>query len=678
MNNNILLSKRFETEFQTAPFSLIKPEHFEPAIVKYIEKTQQEIDEIIDNPNTPNFKNTIEALEFSGMQLDRITSILSNLNSAETSKEIQDVADKVMPLLTKFGNDIRLNSKLFKRVKYVFDNQEKEKLNEEQKTLLEKKYKSFVRNGANLNETDKKKLRKIDQELTKLKLGFSKNVLAETNDFQLVITDKKDLSGLPEQVVNAARELAKSQQKEAWIFTLHYPSFVPFMKYADNRELRKKMALAYGSRAYKNNEHNNAENVLKIVKLRQQRANLLGYNTHAEFVLEERMAKNPKKVMDFLNEIYKPAFPAAKNEFEKLKKLAQKDNIKVFEKWDTSYYMEKLKKQELDLDEEKLKPYFQLENVVKGVFAVANKLYGLNFDEINTIDKYHNDVKTYKVTDENGEFIAVFYTDFFPRKGKRQGAWMTSYKSQWKKDNKNSRPHISIVCNFTKPTDDKPSLLSFNEVTTLFHEFGHALHGMLANTTYPSLSGTSVYWDFVELPSQIMENFAYEPEALKLFAKHYETGEIIPLDYIEKIKKSLQFMEGYATTRQLSFGFLDMDWHHNFDATTINNVGEFEKASFEKTRLTPYHDENNMSVAFSHIFPGGYSAGYYSYKWAEVLDADAFAYFQAKGIFNKEVSQKFKKLLQSGGSIHPMKLYKEFRGREPKIEALLRRAGLKK
>ncbi len=678
MNNNILLSNRFETEFQTAPFSLIKPEYFEPAIVKYIEKTQQEIDEIIDNPNTPNFKNTIEALEFSGMQLDRITSILSNLNSAETSKEIQDVADKVMPLLTKFGNDIRLNSKLFKRVKYVFDNQEKEKLNEEQKTLLEKKYKSFVRNGANLNETDKKKLRKIDQELTKLKLGFSKNVLAETNDFQLVITDKKDLSGLPEQVVNAARELAKSQQKEAWIFTLHYPSFVPFMKYADNRELRKKMALAYGSRAYKNNEHNNAENVLKIVKLRQQRANLLGYNTHAEFVLEERMAKNPKKVMDFLNEIYKPAFPAAKNEFEKLKKLAQKDNIKVFEKWDTSYYMEKLKKQELDLDEEKLKPYFQLENVVKGVFAVANKLYGLNFDEINTIDKYHNDVKTYKVTDENGEFVAVFYMDFFPRKGKRQGAWMTSYKSQWKKDNKNSRPHISIVCNFTKPTDDKPSLLSFNEVTTLFHEFGHALHGMLANTTYPSLSGTSVYWDFVELPSQIMENFAYEPEALKLFAKHYETGEIIPLDYIEKIKKSLQFMEGYATTRQLSFGFLDMDWHHNFDTTTINNVGEFEKASFEKTRLTPYHDENNMSVAFSPIFPGGYSAGYYSYKWAEVLDADAFAYFQAKGIFNKEVAQKFKKLLQSGGSIHPMKLYTEFRGREPKIEALFRRAGLKK
>ncbi len=676
MNKNILLSDVFETDFQAAPFSKIKPEHFQPAIEKYIEKAKNEIEILIKNKEIPNFKNTIEALEFSGMQLDRITSILSNLNSAETSKEIQDVADEVMPLLTQFGNDIRLNPDLFKKIKYVYEHQKDENLNEEQTILLEKKYKNFIRNGANLNENDKQKLRKIDQELTKLKLDFSKNVLAETNSFQLVITDKKDLEGLPEQVVQAAAELAKSQNKKAWIFTLHYPSYVPFMKYAKNRSLRKKMALAYSSRAFKDNEYNNSNNVLKIVKLRQKRAKLLGYKTHSEFVLEQRMAKNPEKVMSFLNEIYKVAYPVAKNDVEKLKILSKDDGIETFEKWDVSFYMEKLRKQELDLDEEKLKPYFKLENVVNGVFELAGKLYGLNFKEINNIDKYHPDVNTYKVTDNKGKYIAIFYTDFFPRQGKRQGAWMTSYKSQWKKGEKNSRPHISIVCNFTKPSSDKPSLLSFNEVTTLFHEFGHALHGMLADTTYPSISGTSVYWDFVELPSQIMENWAYEPEALKLFAKHYKTNEIIPIDYIKKIKKSLQFMEGYATNRQLSFGFLDMDWHNNFDAATINNVGEFEKQSFKKTQLLPFHKNNNMSVAFSHIFPGGYSSGYYSYKWAEVLDADAFEFFKENGIFNSEVAQKFKKLLQSGGSVHPMKLYKEFRGREPKIEALLKRAGL--
>ena len=673
---NILLSDSFDTPFQTAPFRLIKPEHFKPAIEKFIAQTKKEIDDIINNPEKPDFENTIEALEFSGMQLDRIATILANLNSAETNDALQKVADEVMPMLTILGNDIKLNHRLFERIKSVYDNQKQLNLNEEQKTLLDKHYKSFVRNGALLNETDKQKLREIDNKLTVLKLNFNKNVLAETNAYQLHITDKNDLKGLPEQLMKSAEELAQAQNKSGWIFTLHYPSYVPFMKYAENRNLRKEMALAYGSRAYKNNAFDNRQNVLEIVRLRQQRAKLLGYQTHAEFVLEERMAQNPDKVLNFLNDLYKPAYPAAKKEFKKLQALAAKDGIEQLEKWDIAYYSEKLKQKELDLNEEELKPYFQLENVVKGVFEIARKLYGLKFNKTDKFDKYHPDVDTYEVTDENDNLVAVFYTDFFPRAGKRQGAWMTSYKPQWKKDGINSRPHISIVCNFTKPSTDTPSLLSFNEVTTLFHEFGHALHGMLANTVYPSLSGTNVYWDFVELPSQIMENWAYESEALKLFAKHYKTGEIIPLELIEKIKKSLQFMEGYATTRQLSFGFLDMDWHHNFDVEKITDVGKFEEKSFEKTKLVPYHPENNMSVAFGHIFPGGYSAGYYSYKWAEVLDADAFEFFKEKGIFNPEVAQKFKKLLQSGGSIHPMKLYKEFRGREPKVEALLKRAGL--
>ena len=662
--------------FDTAPFSQIKPEHFEPAIDYFIDLGEKEIAQITNNNTPANFSNTIEALAFSGMQLDRITSILSNLNSAETNKELQEVADKVMPKLTAFHNNISLNPELFERIKFVYEHQHEEKLNAEQIMLLQKTYKSFARNGANLNDKDKEKLRQIDQKLTKLKLDFSKNVLEETNAFQLQITDKNELSGLPEDLINAAAQVAKQSQKEGWIFTLHYPSYVPFMKYADNRDLRKKMALAYGSRAYKNNTFDNRENVLEIVRLRKQRANLLGYKTHADFVLEERMAKNPETVMQFLDNLYKPAYPAAKQEFQKLLALAQKDGISILEKWDISYYIEKLKKQELDLDEELTKPYFQLEKVTQGAFLIAQKLYGLQFEEINNIDKYHSDVKTYKVTDANGDFLAIFYTDFFPRKGKRQGAWMTSYKSQWKKDGVNSRPHISIVCNFTKATENKPVLLSFNEVTTLFHEFGHALHGMLANTTYPSLSGTSVYWDFVELPSQFMENYAYEKQALNLFAQHYKTQETIPDELINKIKKSMQFMEAYATVRQLSFGYLDMGWHYKENPENISDVGVFEEKMFQKTQLVPHQKTNNMSVAFSHIFPGGYSSGYYSYKWAEVLDADAFAYFQEKGIFNQEIAIKFRKLLSSGGTVHPMELYKEFRGHEPKTEALLKRAGL--
>jgi oligopeptidase A len=481
---------------------------------------------------------------------------------------------------------------------------------------------------------------------------------------------------LPEGVIEAAKAEAETRTLEGWIFTLDYPSYLPFVTYADNRELRKEISIAAGKKAFQNNEFDNQENVKNIVRLRHERANLLGYESHAHFVLEERMAQNPDKVISFLNDLLEKAKPAANKEFEELTAFAKElDGIDHLEKWDSSYYSEKLKQKLFNLDDEKLKPYFQLSTVLNGAFTIAGKLFGLTFTEVFDIDKYHKDVVTYEVTDENDELVAIFYADFFPRKGKRNGAWMTSYKSQSIQNGKNDRPHISNVCNFTPPTTTKPSLLTFNEVTTLFHEFGHGLHGMLANTTYPSLSGTSVFWDFVELPSQIFENWCYEPEALALFAKHYETGEIIPQEYVEKIKESASFQEGMATMRQLSFGLLDMAYHGK--PQTIEDVKAFEEKAFENTKLFPDVAENAMSPAFSHIFQGGYSSGYYSYKWAEVLDADAFAYFQEKGIFDQEVATKFKEnILSKGGTEHPMILYKKFRGQEPKPEALLKRAGL--
>ena len=675
-NENPLMADRFDTPFESFPFENISPRDFKPAVQKQIENTQNEIQKIADNKQEPDFKNTIEALEFAGTSLDRLASVISNLNSAETNKELQEAAQEIMPLLTRLKNDILLNSELFEKVKKVYENKENYKLDAEQRMLLEKTYKGFIRNGALLNEKDQQKLREIDQRLTKLKLDFSKNVLEETNAFQLLITDKSDLEGLPEEILQSAEELAHSRGKSGWMFILHAPSYIPFMKYAKNRELRKKMSLAYGSRAFKKDKLDNREIVSEIAKLRKERAVLLGFDTHAHFILEERMARNPGKVMQFLEDLYQVAYPAAKKEMKKLKKLAAKDGIKELEKWDLSYYMENLKKQELDLDEEQLRPYFPLEKVLEGIFDIAGKLYDLKFEEIFNLQKYHPDVRTFKVTDNSGEYVALLYVDFFPREGKRPGAWMTSYNPQWKRGGEHSRPHISIVTNFSKPSKEKPALLTFNELTTLFHEFGHALHGMLADTRYPSLSGTNVYWDFVELPSQIMENWAYEKEALKNFARHYQSGEVIPDEMITKIKKSMRFMEAYATTRQLGFGFLDMAWHYEFDKNTFPGVVEYEKQAFEKTRLVPYHEENNMSVAFSHIFPGGYSAGYYSYKWAEVLDADAFSLFQEKGIFDKETATKFKILMQKGGTEHPMELYKKFRGREPQTQALLKRAGL--
>lgn len=667
----------FNTEYNSAPFQAIAAEDYLPLIKQEIENTKKEIDAITQNEEAPSFKNTVEALEFSGAILDRITSMFFNLNSAETNDTIQKQAQEISPLLSEFGNDIRLNEALFKRIKEVYEKRSQLNLTTEETMLLEKKYKGFSRNGANLPEDKKNELRTIDKELSKLSLTFGENVLAETQSFELLITDEADLKGLPEGTIEAAKNLAESKNKEGWLFTLDYPSYIPFMTYAENRALRKQMSIAFGSKAFHGNDKDNQEIVLKIAKLRYQRAQLLGYATHAHFVLEERMAQTPETVTNFLGNLLSKAKPAAQKEFDNLTVFAKEtDNIDKLQAWDGAYYSEKLKQKLFSLDDEKLKPYFKLEQVEKGAFDIAGKLYGLQFEEIHTVAKYHEEVTTYKVTDEAGNFIALFYTDYHPRAGKRNGAWMTSYKNQYIKGTENSRPHISIVCNFTRPTATKPSLLTFNEVTTLFHEFGHALHGMLANTVYPSLSGTSVSWDFVELPSQVMENWCYEKEALELFATHYETGEVIPMEYIEKIKASATFHEGMQTVRQISFGLLDMNWH-GINPTGITSIPEHEDKAFESTKLYPANPETCMSTSFSHIFQGGYSSGYYSYKWAEVLDADAFELFLEKGIFNTEVAHKFKTyVLSRGGTENPMELYKKFRGAEPKPEALLRRAGL--
>lgn len=665
------------TPFDNAPFSQIKNEHFKPAFIQAMADARLEIDTITENTATPTFENTIAALEFAGQQLDRVSSVFFNLNSAETNDELQQIAQEVSPLLSEFSNDITLNAALFARVKSVYEQKELLNLSTEQSTLLDKKYKSFSRNGANLPEDKKKRLREIDAELSKLKLKFGENILAETNTYEKHLNNEADLDGLPEGEKEAAAQLAAAKNKKGWLITLDYPSYIPFMKYANNRVLRKELAIAFGSKGFHSDALDNQENVLRIAQLRHERAQLLGYKTHAHFVLEERMAETPEKVEQFLNDLLKKAKPAAEREFKELEAFAKElDGIDQLEKWDGSYYSEKLKQKLFDLDDEQLKPYFKLENVIAGVFKVAEKLFGLQFEEVFDVEKYHEEVKTYRVYDTDKNFISLFYADFHPRPGKRGGAWMTSFKSQYILNGVNVRPHISNVCNFTKPTPSKPSLLTFNEVTTLFHEFGHGLHGMLANTTYPSLSGTSVYWDFVELPSQIMENWCYEKEALELFATHYQTGEVIPMELVMKIKESATFQEGMATLRQISFGLLDMAWHGG-DPGAIRDVKKHETIAFQGTDLFPDTPETCMSTSFSHIFQGGYSSGYYSYKWAEVLDADAFAYFKENGIFNTEIATKFKEhVLSKGGTEKPMVLYKRFRGAEPKVEALLERAGL--
>ncbi len=672
-----ILNQKFETVHDTAPFSKIKNEDYIPAFDSAIEKTKKEIDAIIQMEDVPTFENTIEALAYSGMELERISSIFFNLHSAETNDALEKIAQEVAPKLSQLANDITLNPQLFERIKVVYNQKDSLSLSAEQQTLLEKSYRDFVRNGALLDEKKKERLRQIDAELAVLTLKFGENVLAETNAYQLHITDEADLDGLPEGTMEAARGIAEAQEKIGWIFTLDYPSYVPFVTYANNRALRREIALAAGRKAFQDNAYNNEKNIQHIVQLRFQRAQLLGYETHAHFVLEERMAQQPTDVQAFLNDLLHKAKPAAEREFQELQAFAQEmHGITQLEKWDTAYYSEKLKQKKFSLDDELLKPYFQLEKVLDGVFTIAQRLYGIHFKEVQHIDKYHDEVRTFEVYDDSQHLVAVFYADFFPRKGKRNGAWMTSFKPQYRQADQDHRPHVAIVCNFTRPTATKPSLLTFNEVTTLFHEFGHALHGMLANTTYPNLSGTSVFWDFVELPSQIMENWCYEREALELFAQHYQTGETIPMELIDKIKASASFMEGMATLRQLSFGLLDMGWHGQ-DPGSVDNIKAFETSCFQSTQLLPDVKENAMSPSFSHIFNGGYAAGYYSYKWAEVLDADAFAYFQENGIFDKETAEKFKThILSQGGIEHPMTLYKRFRGKEPSIDALLKRAGL--
>ena len=670
MENPLL--KEFQTPFESAPFDQIKIEHFIPAIEKTIQIALDEINTLVHQKESPTFENTIVQLENCGSLIARNSALLFNLNSAETSDELQKTAQLASPILTQFQNDIRLNEALFDRIKYVYQHEDKTKLSAEQNTLLTKEYKSFIRNGANLDTASKEKLRVIDTQLGKLSLTFGEHVLADTQAFSLHIEKEEDLSGLPPSVIEMAAEEASRRDKKGWVFTLDYPSYIPFMTYAENRELRKKLSLAFGQRGFQMNSQNNTDLILELVKLRKERAQLLGYPSHAAFILEERMAQSEQNVKSFLDELATKAKPAAQKEWEIMESFASKKlGLDQLEKWDTAYVAEKLKQAELDLDEQQLKPYFPLNQVLQGLFEIVKKLYGIELRKNKDVAKYHDEVDVFEVYKENA-FCALLYTDFFPRAGKRNGAWMTSYRSQ----KTGQRPHISIVCNFSKPTQTKPSLLTFQEVTTLFHEFGHALHGMLANTSYSSLSGTSVFWDFVELPSQIMENWCYQPEALALYAKHYETAEVIPNELIQKIKKAAHFQQGLQTLRQLSFAYLDLSFHDQH-ANRIKDVKQHEKEQIQHLQFTKDIAENCFSTAFSHIFQGGYSAGYYSYKWAEVLDADAFELFLEKGIFDGPTAHAFlKHILSKGGTEHPMTLYKRFRGKEPDPSALLRRAGL--
>ena len=671
------LIEKFNTPFETAPFHLIQPIHYLPAIKEAIAMAKKEIETIKKEAN-PDFENTIVALDRAGEHLNTISAIFFNINAAETNEEIQALAREISPLITAHSNDILLDQALFQNIEKVHQKKDQLQLTEEQQTLLEKTYKAFVRNGARLNEKEKARLREIDQELAQLSLKFGENVLAETNKFELVLEKEEDLLGLPEAIKEAAAQAAEEKGKSGkWIFTLAFPSYIPFITYAENRELRKQLFIAYNTKACKGDELDNQQNIHQILRLRNERATLLGYQTFADLVLEERMAKSADEVLTFLGNLLEKAKPKALEEVKELTEFAKNlDGVEKLEKWDFAYYAEKLKKRKFEVDDELLRPYFSLEKVIAGVFNTAEKLFDIRFVENKDIPKYHPDVNTYEVQDTNGKHIAVFYADFFPRAGKRNGAWMTSFRGQKIMDGKDFRPHVSIVCNFTKPTKTKPSLLTFNEVTTLFHEFGHALHGMLADGTYESLSGTSVFWDFVELPSQIFENWCYEKACLDLFAAHYETGERIPEELIRKIKDAANFHQGYQTLRQISFGLLDMAYHRQ-DPSTIPNLAAFEKATMAPTSLLPEVEGTLMSTSFSHIFQGGYAAGYYSYKWAEVLDADAFELFLEKGIFDKETANAFKThILSAGGSAHPSLLYRRFRGRDPRPDALLKRAGL--
>ncbi|MEQ8712185.1 MAG: M3 family metallopeptidase [Cyclobacteriaceae bacterium] len=679
MTENNPLTIPFDTPFGVPPFDKIKTEHYVPGIKKNIGEAKLEIEAIANNEAAPTFTNTIEALELAGDQLGLSTSVLFNLNSAETSDEIQKIAMELSPELTAFQNDIMQNEALFSRVKSIYDESAQLDLTTEQRTLLEKTYKGFVRSGADLDARSKQRYREISTELAELTLKFGENVLAETNKYELLIEDEEDLAGLPKYAKDAAAHLAESKKKKGWMFTLQAPSYIPFMEHADNRDLRERLFKAYMSKCVKGDDLDNQNNIRKIISLRSEMANLLGYESYATYILEERMAKTVAGVEELQEELMVKSMGKAKEEVEEIKSFMRErgDDFEL-QRWDWAYYSEKLKKKKFNISDELLKPYFQLDKCINGVFAVAAKLYGLSFKFNTDIPVYHEDVKGYEVYDESNKLMAIFYADFFPREGKRGGAWMTNFREQRVADGHERRPVVSIVCNFTPPSGETPSLLTFDEVNTLFHEFGHALHSILAEGSYSSISGTNVYWDFVELPSQILENWLLEKECLDLFAEHYETGEPIPQELIDNIKSASKYHQAYQTMRQLSFGMLDMKWHTVDSLEEVKDVQKFEQEAFRQTDLFPPVAEACMSTQFSHIFAGGYGAGYYSYKWAEVLDADAFAYFKEKGIFNKEVAQSFRNnILSKGGSEHPMELYKRFRGKEPSIEALLERSGLK-
>lgn len=678
MNNPLL--KQFNTPHQTAPFNEIETSHYEQAMEEGMKMGNEEIKNIIENSDEPTFENTILALENSGKVLDRVTTIFFNLLSAETNDEMDGIAERITPKLTEYSNNISLNEALFDRVKVVYSNKSNLNLSPEEEKLLEKTYDGFVRHGANLSAEDKEKFRKLSSDLSSLTLKFSQNHLKETNKYELHITDVKQLEGLPESALEAAAHTAKEKNKEGWVFTLHAPSYVPFMKYCSNRELRKTLYMAYNTQCTHNDEFDNNEIVKQLVNTRMQIAILLGFKNHADYVLRKRMAENSSNVYNLLNNLIEAYKPTAEKEIAEIEETAKKIEGNDFEimPWDFSYYSEKLKNEKYKFDEESLRPYFKLENVISGVFGLATKLYGITFEENKSIPVYHPDVNAYEVKDKDGSFLAVLYADFHPRAGKRSGAWMTNFKEQWIDENGyNSRPHVSVTMNFTKPTVEKPALLTFSEVTTFLHEFGHALHGIFANTRFQSMSGTNVYWDFVELPSQIMENFAVEKDFLNTFAKHYITGELIPDSTVQSIVDSQNFNVAYACMRQVSFGLLDMAWYTRSEAFT-GNVKDFEKKAWEKAQLLPQIEDTCMSVQFGHIMSGGYSAGYYSYKWAEVLDADAFSMFKENGIFDKKTAERFREcILSKGGTEHPMVLYRNFRGQEPTIDALLIRNGIK-
>lgn len=679
MENPLL--QPYHTLHDTTPFDRIRLEDYEPAIRKGMEAEDAEIQQIIDNPEAPTFENTVLALEQSGKLLDRVTTVLFNLMSAETCDELDAIAEKLMPELSEHANNISLNEKLFDRIKQVYQQKDRLTLTQEEQRLLEKTYDGFQRNGANLSEKDKETYRNLSMELSSLTLKFSQNHLKETNKYELVLTDEADLEGLPESTREAAALTAKEKGKEGWVITLQAPSYVPFMKYSKRRDLRKQLYLAYNTQCTHDDEFNNEEIVKKLVNLRMQIAQLLGFTDYADYVLRKRMAEDSTHVYKLLNDLLEAYTPKALQEVEEIKQLACKQEGTDFQlmPWDFSYYAEMLKEQKYALNEEELRPYFELEQVKQGVFGLATKLYGITFKENKDIPVYHPDVQAYEVFDRDGSYLAVLYTDFHPRAGKRSGAWMTSYKEQWiESDGTNSRPHVSVTMNFTKPTAEKPALLTFSEVNTFLHEFGHALHGMFANTRFQCMSGTNVYWDFVELPSQIMENFAIEKECLNTFARHYQTGEPIPETLIQRIIDASNFNVAYACLRQVSFGLLDMAWYTR-QTPFEGDVKAYEKEAWKKAQVLPQPEETCMSVQFGHIMSGGYSAGYYSYKWAEVLDADAFSVFKEKGIFNTDVARSFREnILSKGGTEHPMTLYKRFRGQEPTIDALLKRNDIKR